>query len=98
MQSLLKVAVPIMRSLLPMIFDKKPPSFEASVFRYVLSGLLFLLGVLMLWVNLQTQQCHYAWLLVPLIDGVIYLPPLRFSWLMQLVGGILFFTTFGLTG
>lgn len=85
------------RNLLELIFAKRPPSFEVSVFRYILSGLLFLLGILILVGSLQTQQYHYAWLLVPLIDGIIYLPPLRFSWLVQFVGGVLFFATFGIS-
>jgi predicted transporter len=88
----------IRRNLSAVIFAKRPPSFEVSIFRYVLSGLLFFLAALLLWGSIQTQQNHYAWLLVPLIDGIIYLPPLRFSWLVQFFGGILFFVTFGVSG
>jgi hypothetical protein len=87
----------ISSNLLAVIFAKRPPSFEVSIFRYVLSGLLFFLTALLLGDSLQTQQYHYAWLLVPLIDGIIYLPPLRFSWLVQFVGGVLFFATFGVS-
>jgi hypothetical protein len=87
----------IRRNLSEVIFAKRPPSFEVSIFRYVLSGLLFLLGAMLLGVSLQTPQYHYTWLLVPLIDGIIYLPPLRFSWLVQFCGGILFFATFGIS-
>jgi hypothetical protein len=83
------------QKLLQVIFAKKPPSLESSIFRYLISGLSFLLGALLLGKSLQTQQYHYAWLLVPLVDGLIYWPPLRFSWLVQVVGGILFFSTFG---
>jgi hypothetical protein len=84
------------KQLSKMMFSTKPLSFELTVFRYVLSGLLFLLASLFLWLNWSIQEVHLDWpIMVATINGVIFWPTLRFSWMMQVVGGFLFFRTFG---
>lgn len=83
------------KQLSEIMFSTKPLSFELTVFRYILSGLLFLLASLFLWLDWSTQELHLDWQLVAMINGVIFWPTLRFSWMMQIAGGFLFFRTFG---
>jgi hypothetical protein len=83
------------KQLSQVVFSTKTPSFELIIFRYILSGLLFLLASLFLWLSWQTQDFHLDWPLVAVINGLIFWPTLRFSWMMQVVGGFLFFRTFG---
>ncbi len=83
------------KQLSQMMFSTKPLSFELIIFRYILSGLLFLLASLFLWLSWQTQEFNLDWPLVAVINGLIFWPTLRFSWMMQVVGGFLFFRTFG---
>jgi hypothetical protein len=83
------------KKLFSLIFSAKPLSVELVILRYAISGLLFLLTGLLLWIDLQAQEFHVDWLFVAVVDGMIFWPTLRFSWQMQVIGGFLFFRTFG---
>jgi hypothetical protein len=83
------------KQLSQVLFSTKTLSLELIIFRYILSGLMFLLASLFLWLSWQTQEFHLDWPLVAVINGLIFWPTLRFSWMVQVVGGFLFFRTFG---
>jgi hypothetical protein len=79
------------------IFVENPPGKNLSKFQYIIAANFFTLVGMLLFYGISTGEYQFDYMLFFLICGIIFLPTLKFSPLVQAFGMALFFKIFGLT-